>query len=266
MNTLAIPAVQPRVRIANHHIIRPTQHWTDRTLPDLQFILVCKGRFDFMEKGQEPIEVRQEQVLLIEPGKRHTLRAASPAQPGEIAGFHCELAPSGTWLSGDYRLEQTPDRVTGAADFAYLKQRFVRLAEVYSGYTRYRQAQTSAIAREIILILAEQWTRTANIDISARMQQMIQFIRDHIDTPLTRQSLASAFHITPEHVNYLFKKELGMTPSEVINRERVMLAYRLIQEEGCYVKEAAYRAGYTDPYYFSRVFKRYFGTAPSRIT
>jgi len=31
------------------------------------------------------------------------------------------------------------------------------------------------------------------------------------------------------------------------------------------VKEAAYEVGYTDPFYFSRVFKAVFGIPPSQI-
>jgi two-component system response regulator YesN len=56
-----------------------------------------------------------------------------------------------------------------------------------------------------------------------------------------------------------------MTPSAVINRERVMLAYRLIHEQGKSVKEAAYAVGYQDPFYFSRVFKRTLGIPPSQV-
>lgn len=44
-----------------------------------------------------------------------------------------------------------------------------------------------------------------------------------------------------------------------------MLAYRLIHEQGKSVKEAAYAAGYQDPFYFSRVFKRTLGIPPSQV-
>ncbi len=121
------------------------------------------------------------------------------------------------------------------------------------------------LPREIILLLAGHWRQTASPDLSPRMQAMILFIRENLQQPLSRQSLAQTFRITPEHVNLLFRKELGMTPSAVINRERVMLAYRLIHEKGHSVKEAAYAVGYADPFYFSRVFKTVFGIPPSHI-
>jgi AraC-like DNA-binding protein len=159
----------------------------------------------------------------------------------------------------------SPDRITQVGDVDYLHGRFQRLAEVYRSYQPFRDIQVNTIAREIILILAEHWRRPVGPDISTRMQAMLHHIRSNLTMRLNRQTLARQFSLSPEHINLLFRKELGMTPSEVINRERALYAYRLLHEQGRSVKEAAYEAGYSDPLYFSRVFKRLFGVPPSEI-
>jgi AraC-like DNA-binding protein len=73
------------------------------------------------------------------------------------------------------------------------------------------------------------------------------------------------FRITPEHVNALFRKELGVTPTQFLHRERIFRAYRYIRDQGVSVKEAAAQVGFDDPFYFSRVFKRIFKHAPSSL-
>lgn len=281
---LAPAEIQPVIRIANYHTVAPGQSWPNRQIPDVQLILMIQGEYEYWEAGQAPLLMSPGAVLLIEPGRRHTFRCIDaqknfvpdsleptwpkplpPSARGCITGVHFEFTPLGTWAGGDYRLTIAPERVTHVTDFSYLQERFKRLAEVYNSYHPYRDLQTSTIAREIILILAGHWRQPVNAEISPRMQEMIGFIRENLPVPLTRQDLARAFRVSPEHVNWLFRKELGMTPSAVINRERVLLAYRLIHEKGHSVKEAAYAVGYTDPFYFSRVFKAIFGIPPSQI-
>lgn len=265
MRVLSLAEIAPVVRIANYHDVAPGQHWSNRALPDLQLILIIQGDFEYTDAEQSGVRLMPGEVLLIEPGMVHTFRYLGDGARGLIAGMHLELATTGSWLTGDYRLAVTPERVTRGADASYLRQRFQRLAEIYHNYHPYRDLQTSAIAREIVLILAGQWRQPAHLVTSPRLQAMITFIRANLAQPLSRQQLATAFGVTPEHINLLFRKELGMTPSAVINRERVMLAYRLIHEQGHSVKEAAYAVGYTDPFYFSRVFKKVLGVAPSQV-
>lgn len=255
--------ILPAVRIANYHRVAPGQSWPNRRIPDLQLILVVAGEFLYLEENNQPLTVAAGSVLCIEPGRRHTFCGAAMAE-GLIAGVHLELIPDGAWAAGDYRLAPAPERVTPVADFAYLHERFQRLATVYNSYWPYRNEQTRAIAGEIVLILAGQWQKPSGPAFSPRLAEMIRFIRCNLHGPLSRRELAHTFGISPEYVNALFRKELGMTPSAVINRERVMAAYRLIHEQGCSVKEAAYAAGYSDPLYFSRVFKRIFGVPPSQ--
>jgi len=42
-------------------------------------------------------------------------------------------------------------------------------------------------------------------------------------------------------------------------------AEKLLAEDELTVKEAAEACGYDDPFYFSRVFRRYFGTTPGKV-
>lgn len=72
-----------------------------------------------------------------------------------------------------------------------------------------------------------------------------------------------------DYVRKLFKKEVGVTPHEYLMRERMELARGLIlsgisnQYSSYTVSQIAEACGFAEPLYFSRVFKKYFGVAPS---
>ena len=103
------------------------------------------------------------------------------------------------------------------------------------------------------------------VEGSSRMRLMVKFVRENISRLVTRQGLARQFSLTPEHINTIFKKELGVTPTQFVQREEALLALRLIRDEGLSVKEVAARVGFTDEFYFSKVFKKVMHVSPGSL-
>lgn len=266
MRLVKVEEIHPSVRIANHHRVAAAQHW-ERSIPDLQMICVLSGIFEYREPDRAPLVLVGGDFLFIEPNTRHRFSLASTQDEGWIAGLHFEFVPSGRWAAGDYRLVIQPDRVTHLEESNYLQDRFQYLAAVYESYRPYRQELVDSIAAEILLLLAAHWQGQAlwSAEPSQRMQAMLVYIREHLAQPLTRQSLAQTFNLSAGYVNQLFQSELGMTPSAVINRERLARAYQLMDREGLTVAESAFRVGFRDPFYFSRLFKQVYMVAPSDV-
>ncbi|NCC13047.1 MAG: AraC family transcriptional regulator, partial [Spirochaetia bacterium] len=50
-----------------------------------------------------------------------------------------------------------------------------------------------------------------------------------------------------------------------LTKVRMERAYNLLSEEGCTVKEAAEKTGFSDTNYFSRVFRQYHGHSLSSL-
>ena len=257
--------IRASVRIANHHPVTPRNSW-DRSIPDPQVICILDGVFSYCQDGAA-FTVQPGEILWIEPDARHQLSMAAGQQEGWIAGMHFEFTPGGRWAAGDYRLSVQPERVTRPADPGYLRERFIHLAAVYESYAPYRKERADSIANEILLILAAHWRgETARAGRpSARMDAILTYIRTHLAQPISRCSLAETFSLSAGYINQLFQEELGMPPSAVINRERVAKAYQLLDRGGLSVAEAAAAVGFSDPFYFSRVFKQIYGVPPSQV-
>ena len=71
--------------------------------------------------------------------------------------------------------------------------------------------------------------------------------------------------VSADHLRKLFCKAEGCTPLDYLTRMRMDEARRLLKIGGFSVKEVAVRVGYTDPYYFSRTFRKVTGERPSEL-
>lgn len=229
--------------------------------PDL--VYVAKGVMMYEPEGESPQPVREGEVLLIEPGIEHCLRRGTRCRQALVGYIHTEPVSDATWLSGSYRLDPVPLRLIATKNDPDLRGLFRRAHDVFHGYNSLRSEILSTIVREIWLRLSEYWSGVSNSQFSPRMQDMVQFLRANLKLQVGRKELAERFFLTAEHVNYLFKQEVGMSPGAFLQRERMLKAYQLISEEHLSVKVTAGHVGYNDQYHFSRCFKKVMGMPPS---
>jgi len=76
---------------------------------------------------------------------------------------------------------------------------------------------------------------------------------------------ARTVNLSCEHFHRLFQDIFHTTPHQYALARRMALAKNLLAEGELSVKEVAERCGYADAFYFSRVFRRYFGASPGRV-
>lgn len=75
-----------------------------------------------------------------------------------------------------------------------------------------------------------------------------------------------SFPFSYDYLRKLFKKEMGVTPHRYLNDLRLNTAAKLLTEGyvgNANVAEVSRRCGFQEPLYFSRMFKKKFGLAPS---
>lgn len=264
---ISVAGWSPQVRIANHHAFARGTPWK-RTNPDPQLILCIEGElsFEYVEReGAETIRVREGEVLFIAPDRTHAI--GTPVAGTVISGFHFEPVAGHLFREVQDQLDPLPNTRTVLGDeFDSIRSLFVELAEMYEGHRKHQDACLSTLCHHLLLRLAGYWgvgARDHRVD--GRIEEMLEYIRDNYRDAISRQTLAVRFGMTPEHVNYLFKKELNTTPTNVIKRERCVRAYELLSHGGLSVKETAYEVGFSDPAYFSRVFRSIMHQCPNDV-
>lgn len=101
-----------------------------------------------------------------------------------------------------------------------------------------------------------------------KMQSIIEEISNHMveyhGKPLTVSELAMKANMTPASFSRAFKRQTGSSPKEFINSCRIKKAKELMREKkDITLKEVADLAGFQDEFYFSKLFKKKEGIAPS---
>ncbi len=93
---------------------------------------------------------------------------------------------------------------------------------------------------------------------------MIQYIHDNYREELSLDSLADFMHLNKNYICQLFKKEVGMTYISYLNQYRVEQSKLLLRNSDKQLAEISETVGYTDPTYFSRIFKKITAISPKQ--
>ena len=94
----------------------------------------------------------------------------------------------------------------------------------------------------------------------------ISYMTKHIyDGDFTTEKLYQLCGISGTYFRKIFELNYGVSPQKYILGKRLSYAKALI-DNGAFdsISEIAYSAGYTDPLYFSRAFKKKYGISPSK--
>ncbi|WP_294549193.1 helix-turn-helix domain-containing protein [uncultured Pseudoflavonifractor sp.] len=97
------------------------------------------------------------------------------------------------------------------------------------------------------------------------VEQAKSFIAGHYaDCGLSVESLCAHLHLSATYFSTLFKRETGKSFTAYVTELRMEQAARMLRDTGEKTYLIAEKTGYTDPNYFSYVFKRHFGVTPSK--
>jgi two-component system response regulator YesN len=83
-----------------------------------------------------------------------------------------------------------------------------------------------------------------------------QYIRDNLDSELSRTQIANVVYLNPDYLSTLFRKKSGVSLSRFITMERIAAAKKLLISTDLPINEIAVRTGFQNVSYFSKQFKR----------
>ncbi|MGO4546787.1 helix-turn-helix domain-containing protein [Paenibacillus sp. 2TAB23] len=99
-----------------------------------------------------------------------------------------------------------------------------------------------------------------------KLKPVLQYIDDHIEKQISAEHLAELISMSPKYFYAFFKANIGLTPQHYITKMKMNRARELLMGRKLTVKQIAYQLGFSDPYTFSKIFKRFHQQPPSRFT
>ncbi len=100
--------------------------------------------------------------------------------------------------------------------------------------------------------------------ISILMNKIDKFIRANLAGSINTRTLSEQFGLVPSYLSKLFKDYKGISPSDYLLKLRIEKAKELISSQPDFLtKDIAESIGFSDPLYFSKIFKKKTGMTPS---
>jgi AraC-like DNA-binding protein len=239
-----------------------------RTIQHHELVLITGGKGSLViDKKSYPL---QEGVLVyIHPGILHSFRA-DPGDPFDFLSVHFSLAEvsfnDSRWaINGG--VKELPLHVEQElTDYFAAEELFRKLVKSWAAkLPGYEFAARTVLQQLLIAVDQSRQKQKLNYAVSLKIEQVIQYMHQNINSKLTLNQLSAVAQLSPAYLSRTFKETTGYSVIGFLNKIKTDKAKELMLEGNHKVKEVARALGFTDEFYFSRIFKKIEGISPSEF-
>jgi two-component system response regulator YesN len=127
----------------------------------------------------------------------------------------------------------------------------------------YGQAEAPESPARCLARLERQYNDARGETHSEVLKKARQYILDNAERRIMLQDVAEYACISPGYLSTLFRREYKQNLIDFINQTKIDLACQLLRESAYRINEIAYKLGFENAFYFTRIFHRRTGLSPS---
>lgn len=261
-----IEAIKPVIR----HLVmghfkegRGYATWRAHGTTDWLLIATLSGSGRFGYPGGERRTVPGE-LTLLHPGALHDYSVSPPATSWELLWAHFHPHPH--WLEWlDW-----PEIASGLNHL--LLTASPRYSEILSHLNTALNHTTSAERRreefamnslEAALLLCDAVNpRLSEATLDSRIREAMDYLCRHYTQNLSLDQLGAVVGLSGSRLGHLFRKQVGLTPGQFLERQRLERACQLLEFSARPIHSIAEELGFENPFYFTLRFKRHLGQSP----
>lgn len=101
-----------------------------------------------------------------------------------------------------------------------------------------------------------------DVRITLKYQNIFNYLKSSSLAKVTLNQLAAQMSMSVSNLSKSFKLDTGKTLKEYIRKQILQTAKEILVLENLSIKQVAYQLGFTDEFYFSRLFKKETGLSP----
>ena len=143
---------------------------------------------------------------------------------------------------------------------------YLRFRSIFDAFTTHdslRDRELSALLERLLISLGRSILRQDS-KIPA-LKRSIAYLNSSYDTRITVPELAKMENLSVSRFSTLFKTVMGVPPLEYVTQLRISTACALLSTTDLSVCDVSLSVGYSDPHFFSRVFKKITGLSPAEF-
>jgi AraC-like DNA-binding protein len=232
-----------------------------RKLNEFQVVYITKGSGVFETRGMS-LPLSAGAIMFLFPGVWHVYKPDYEIGWTEYwVGFKGPYADN--LLSQGFLSPDRPLCEIGLRND--ILAAFTRIFDIVRSQEPLYQIRASSAALSLVAEILACDRKSAQFSHSESLVQKAKFLMEEsiygeIDLSAICESLGTGV----SHFNEVFKAYTAMTPYQYFIGIKIQKAKDLLERGGYAIKEVAFRLGFKDEYYFSRLFKSKTGIAPSR--
>jgi len=139
---------------------------------------------------------------------------------------------------------------------------YQKISGIISAHSREQVAEITARYLE--------WLMRATKPVDALRNNAVQMVLDRVRNdyshPWSIDALAEEIHVNASYLSHLFKEHTGQCFTDYLAELRIAHAMELIRTTDMSLAQIGEQVGYSDPNYFSRVFKKRKGIGPREFS
>jgi AraC family transcriptional regulator of arabinose operon len=240
------------------------QNWRAHGTESWLIVLTLEGGGQFGH-AQGALRTAPGQVALIQPGICHDYGTQPNAEYWDLLWAHFHPRPHWhAWLGWP---EVAPGLMSLMLTEPVVRQKvqgcFQEAHRLATGALRHRE-EFAMNALEAVLL----WCSTADPHTTQgrrdpRVTRCLDYLCEHLSEIVTVADLADRAVLSPSRLAHLFRAQVGMTPQQFHEQQRLERAKQLLELSGRGIGEIAAEVGYENPFYFTLRFKKWTGFSPS---
>jgi AraC family L-rhamnose operon transcriptional activator RhaR len=243
----------------------------------IEITYVAEGT-GFHHIGEHVFPVRKGDLFILPLGTTHVFRPVSPSKHQKLIVYNCIFTESMLYKANEdaagidlLQCFQSPtDMNASLCHFDGPNQRMESLFQQMLDEHTVRKPGYAALLYSLLLqlliYLARQFSEPdqAKLHPQDSMEHILQYIRNHVDEPLTIRSMAELCRISERHFFRLFKQRTGQPFQDFVQHTRVQASCELLLRTNLTIAPIAEAVGYKDLQSFHQVFKRIVGMTPGQ--
>ncbi len=121
------------------------------------------------------------------------------------------------------------------------------------------------VRKILVSALVYRDSQTGNQHASTIQQAKDYLDRHYVNPNLLLNEVAVQVNLSPSHFSAIFSQETGQTFKEYLTEVRIKKAKELLRTTALNSTEISFKIGYSDPHYFSYVFRKNTGLSPTEF-
>lgn len=241
-------------------------HYWERSSGCARHILIlCTGGEGWVDIYGEKIEVKSGTLVIIPKNIPHRY-GASTRNPWSIYWAHFDGYNAGSFFSWAAVSKIISLSVPGEK-LRYLTGLFDSIyEELEKGYYVDNLVFTSNAFAYFLSVIFSLYRASSSFPPKQAkyIEDAVRFMQDNVERSLTLADISSELKLSCNHIINLFKSKTGCTPIDYFIRLKIQKACQFLELTDLTVSEIAARLGFSDQYYFSRIFRKIMDLPPSR--